>query len=204
MTLYEDLGVSKGADKATIKRAYRKRAQKEHPDKGGDATKFHSLQRAYDVLGDDARRAHYDKHGTDGQLDHRGMLMQRLAALFMHVVESNDVDHVDLVALMKQALVQGKATTQQHINGNVNKIAKYERAKKRLKHKGNEPNVFEQMLDGQIAMLTRNNELNKAEIENTEEMLRIVSEYQYHANSSGVRGAMQMQDVIHAMQQTYR
>ena len=50
MDYYEALGVSKDADSATIKKAYRKLASKHHPDKGGDAEKFKEIQTAYDTL----------------------------------------------------------------------------------------------------------------------------------------------------------
>lgn len=35
-----------------------------HPDKGGDATAFAAIQRAYDVLSDAEKRARYDATGT--------------------------------------------------------------------------------------------------------------------------------------------
>ena len=37
MTHYDTLGVPKDADAATIKRAFKKKAAKAHPDRGGDS-----------------------------------------------------------------------------------------------------------------------------------------------------------------------
>jgi molecular chaperone DnaJ len=61
---YAALGVSKDADAAAIKKAYRKLAQELHPDKNpGNAeaeTRFKEVSEAYDVLSDTKRRAEYD------------------------------------------------------------------------------------------------------------------------------------------------
>ncbi|MBU6323200.1 MAG: molecular chaperone DnaJ [Patescibacteria group bacterium] len=60
---YETLGVDKKASKDDIKKAFRKLAQKYHPDKGGDEAKFKEITEAYSVLGDDKRRREYDTYG---------------------------------------------------------------------------------------------------------------------------------------------
>lgn len=183
MSLYDELGVPKSADRATIKRAYRKKAQKLHPDRsGGDVNKFHAIQKAYDVLYDDARRAHYDAHGTDGTQDRQGDLVRRLAALFMQLIEQNDVDHANIIILMKQAMLNGKNQTQQEIKVQEQKIAKYERAKKRLTKKGDGDNLFVQLLDGQISIMRRGLELGKTELTNVDDMVKILEDYQYHTN----------------------
>lgn len=183
MTFYDDLGVAKNADKATIKRTYRKRAQKEHPDKGGNAEKFHQIQRAYDVLGDDARRAHYDAYGVDGQRDQQNVIAQRLAALLMHLVESVDVDHIDLIGAMRDALVKGRQTTLAAIQVQEAKIKKYERAAKRMKRKVSGANVFAQMIEGQISIFKRGVELGKAELKTVEEMQEMLKDYQYQVDA---------------------
>lgn len=57
---YKTLGVERTASQDEIKRAYRKLASQHHPDKGGDKTKFQEVQAAYDVLGDEQKRAEYN------------------------------------------------------------------------------------------------------------------------------------------------
>lgn len=66
---YEVLGVPRNADAATMKRAYRKLAMEFHPDrnKAPDAAdKFKEINRAYEVLSDDEKRARYDRFGAAG------------------------------------------------------------------------------------------------------------------------------------------
>lgn len=66
---YELLGVDKGADASTIKRAYRKRARELHPDVSDEPDaeeQFRRVTEAYEVLSDDERRATYDRFGEAG------------------------------------------------------------------------------------------------------------------------------------------
>ena len=60
---YEVLGVDKKATKDDIKKAFRKLAQKHHPDKGGDESKFKEITEAYATLADEKRRREYDSYG---------------------------------------------------------------------------------------------------------------------------------------------
>ena len=64
---YEILGVSKDASAAEIKKAYRKMALKYHPDKNpGDSSAedmFKKSAEAYEVLGNQEKRAKYDRFG---------------------------------------------------------------------------------------------------------------------------------------------
>ena len=67
---YEVLGVSKDADEAAIKKAYRQLAKKYHPDVNpGDKDaeeKFKEVNEAYQTLSDPQKRASYDQFGPDG------------------------------------------------------------------------------------------------------------------------------------------
>ena len=64
---YEVLGVDRGADDATLKKAYRKLAKKYHPDMNpGDKeaeAKFKEATEAYGVLSDPDKRRQYDQFG---------------------------------------------------------------------------------------------------------------------------------------------
>jgi molecular chaperone DnaJ len=65
---YAVIGVPKDADKAAIRKAYRKLARTYHPDaNAGDPKaeeKFKEISEAYDVLSDDSRRREYDEART--------------------------------------------------------------------------------------------------------------------------------------------
>lgn len=62
VSYYQVLGVSKDADRDTIKRAFLKLAKITHPDvAGGDERKFKEIAGAWEVLGDAETRARYDR-----------------------------------------------------------------------------------------------------------------------------------------------
>ncbi|SDZ81890.1 curved DNA-binding protein [Desulfuromusa kysingii] len=67
---YSVLGVNRTDDAATIKKAYRKLAQKYHPDKNPGDTKaeekFKQITEAYAVLSDKDKRQQYDQYGDAG------------------------------------------------------------------------------------------------------------------------------------------
>ena len=64
---YDVLGISRSADKSTIKRAYRKLAKKYHPDtNAGNAQaeeKFKEATEAYNVLSNPEKKKLYDQFG---------------------------------------------------------------------------------------------------------------------------------------------
>src|SRR3990167_9242024 len=69
--LYKILGVDKKADVSEIKKAFRKLAQKYHPDVSGkkdpeSEKKFKEINEAYEVLSDSQKRSQYDQFGSVG------------------------------------------------------------------------------------------------------------------------------------------
>ncbi len=69
---YTILGISRSASQSDVKSAYRRLAKKYHPDSNaGNAqaeAKFSQVTQAYEVLGDEAKRAQFD----NGEIDEKG------------------------------------------------------------------------------------------------------------------------------------
>src|ERR1051326_1116525 len=67
---YDILEVQRGSTQDEIKKAYRKAALKDHPDRNPDnkeaEEKFKEAAEAYEVLSDDAKRHRYDQFGHEG------------------------------------------------------------------------------------------------------------------------------------------
>jgi molecular chaperone DnaJ len=55
--------VDKKATNDDVKKAFRKLAQKYHPDKGGSEEKFKEITEAYSILSDEKKRREYDSYG---------------------------------------------------------------------------------------------------------------------------------------------
>ena len=67
---YNLLGVERGADVNSIKKAYRKLAMQYHPDRNKDdkeaEEKFKEISEAYAILSDPQKRRQYDQYGQAG------------------------------------------------------------------------------------------------------------------------------------------
>ncbi|KAF9264925.1 hypothetical protein L218DRAFT_958090 [Marasmius fiardii PR-910] len=70
---YDLLEVSPNASEADLKKAYRKKALRLHPDKGGDPELFKEVTHAYEVLSDPDKRSIYDARGEAGLNEAGGM-----------------------------------------------------------------------------------------------------------------------------------
>ena len=64
---YTLLGIDSSASTDAIRNAYKEKAMKHHPDRGGNQALWTQLQKAYDTLSDLQRRAVYDRTQSDAE-----------------------------------------------------------------------------------------------------------------------------------------
>lgn len=69
---YDLLEVSPDASEQELKKAYRKKALRLHPDKGGDPELFKEVTHAYEILSDSQKRSIYDTRGEAGLSEQGG------------------------------------------------------------------------------------------------------------------------------------
>jgi DnaJ-class molecular chaperone len=181
MNPYDTLGVDKEADDDTIKRAYRKRANKAHPDKdGGDAEVFHQITCAYDLLSDPKRRAHYDKTG-DTTSEHE-RLANDLVLLVHQALEEIDVAKVDLFAHARKMVMNAVAANKTNIEGLSQKIDKLHSAIKRIKRKGTGENAVAIALKHVVKQHENNMQQLIDTIAYQHKLLALLDEYEYQVD----------------------
>lgn len=126
--LYEILGVDKNATPKEIKSAYKDKAKRHHPDKGGDVEAFKKIQQAYDVLSDPLSRKLYDATGKIENIDFEtGMknLFDNYIVPEIIKLEKTSFERVNMVKMI-DALLQDKVMELEDV------IAKNNEVKRRL------------------------------------------------------------------------
>lgn len=143
--LYEALGVGRKATKADIKKAYRRKAKRAHPDAGGDEDGFKTLALAYRTLSDDGRRERYDRTGDTSNPEDKAFRMA--AELLVQVVGQCDVEGEDVVAEAKKWVAGKLADIRQTAERERKQAARFAKAAKRLTVKGDGPNKLSLVLE---------------------------------------------------------
>jgi molecular chaperone DnaJ len=87
---YEILDVPEDASQEQIKKQYRKKAKKYHPDSNSDTAdeeKFKQINKAYDVLSDEEKRKKYDQFGKQGVEGQASRGRRQAASNFQDIFE---------------------------------------------------------------------------------------------------------------------
>lgn len=174
--LYGILGVKKDATFDEIKKAYRKKVKKCHPDYGGDVEEFRRVQEAYSVLSHEERRAAYDLTGkiiSINDLDTQAV--EYLAIKFKQVFDS--LDNKDLliksiVLEVKSQLLAELEKKKKAIKFESERMKLFNILKKRIKTKRKtHRNVAREVLEGEIGYCKNAIVICKQDIKRTRKAL---------------------------------
>lgn len=176
---YSTIGVGKDADEDEIRKAYKSKAQKEHPDKGGDESKFKELQHAYDVLSDSDRRHRYDR-GED--VSKRTSTIEEKATscmmqLFAQQLETTN-DTLDMVLAAKTGIDMRISDLQQQVQKASEYIEKMHHLQKRMHYKGAGRDMFKSLTEQRIDKCHESIEKLMEEGKVLERALVLVNEYE--------------------------
>lgn len=181
MNHYTTLGVPKDADADTIKKAYRSKAAKAHPDRrGGSHQAMVALTRAHETLSDADKRARYDETGEDGpqgpSIDQ--LANQVLCSLFMQLIEKVP-EQTDHVAEATRALVENIASIRQLIEKLDAQAAVINRRIKLLKFKGKGRNVIRDFLEARLTQIPQQKKGAEQQVQVLQRAVEILKQYDW-------------------------
>ena len=86
---YQILGLDMNASADDIKKAYKKLAIQNHPDKGGNEEEFKKINEAYSILSDPEKKRMYDQFGDSGLENGFGGMNMNMNGMNMNDLFSN-------------------------------------------------------------------------------------------------------------------
>lgn len=178
-SFYDELGVDKYADAGAIERAYRRRAQRAHPDKGGSTEEFHAVQLAYDTLSDEGKRKRYDETGETNEPLPEQQAIQVISNMAIQFVEAADLEHDHMIESIKATVIAQMANSRNEIYKLREKAKRRERAIRRVKHKGQGVNILKTALQANLSGIERAIKTMEKDIALGELVLKMLNDYGY-------------------------
>jgi len=164
MSHYETIGVHETATAEEIKKAYRERSKKLHPDANdGDDKGFAKLAKAYEVLSNPERRKKYDDTGIDTENNEVEQVNSIIAWLTLAFLEhAPSVKTESLTDFIKKQVKEQLNNAKSAITKSEKEIERAENAKNRVVRKELGHNlilsVFENKISEARTAIIRHNE----------------------------------------------
>jgi len=183
---YDVLGVPIDADDRTVKRAYRNKAKKLHPDAGGDRDAFERTVKALAVLTDPLRREKFDRTGriddeqADLGPDHGALTMLGNMLSQMLAGDEDPLQH-DLVAVMREILTKEEHKERDGLTKMDRAVERIHKIKKRFK--GKSAGKFVAMLDWQIMQIEFTKKRQEQIKKDRARALEILADAEFKPNS---------------------
>jgi len=151
--LYDELGVARDATPEDIKKAYRRKSRKHHPDRGGDTAKMSKVNVAYAVLSDPMRRSRYDQTGdeSNGMSSVEAKAKNLIYAIMSDVLNNVTPGRAQIIEQMRQHIKKECGKMKTHITQANAAIKRLEQHRTRLHDDG----LFKNLFDAKEAEIKR-------------------------------------------------
>ena len=196
--LYAVLGVRRDAKPDTIRRAYRKKAAKLHPDRNpGDPAAdaaYKELVDAYEVLSDPARRQRYDETGdpTAPRTTADGEVLSILVPCMIECLQAitagynggpDAVCKKNVLNAMKTSITGAIARQKDQLKAITNGVKALTNAVGRFSRKDAEPNLLDDVVNTKLREVKAEQARCEAEIEKLQRALAHADRYVYRTDS---------------------
>lgn len=179
MNHYETLGVTSDASPEDIKRAFRKKSSKHHPDKpGGNAEAMAAVNAAYECLSDPTRRLGYDQTGRDPA---KGPSLDDVAE---HALQSlirqmlDDARPGNLVHMLNTHITRRIASIKQDMQLNERKVVRLSKQLDRVVRKNSRMSLFNRVVQEQIDRANSEMDQARQQLEVSQRALEILLEHE--------------------------
>lgn len=184
-SFYDVLGVDKEATQEDIKRAFRKKASKAHPDKGGLTDDMVELNKVYKCLSNAQSRLFYDQNGEEPKPDDTAKLAKDLVMdIFMKVLKEkveNDVIGVTRKNIQKQLVeLNGALAKMKEVEDMLNRRKGKVRVKKKKAKQGT-INLWDMLISERLKELSLNRVNVDREITVRSIALKVLDDYEEDA-----------------------
>lgn len=148
---YEVLGVDKGAKPEEVKKAYRRKAERAHPDKGGSDEEMAEVNQAYEVLSNPERRQLYDSTGADRARPFDEEVRNVVLGAF---ADGLNKDAPDCLAHARDLIEKQRRQIEAARREAVNAQKKYAARREKISTKG-DVNLFHLIIDRQLEQIAQ-------------------------------------------------
>jgi len=170
---YKTLGVPPDADRATIKKAYRRKAKEHHNDRtGGDDKKMAEIKVAYAVVSDPARRSAYDAGVDPSEVDQVKTILHNIITSWL------GSNNPDFVSFARDFVKQARRRMKEAESACARTLKQLAGKRKAAKFKGKGANMLELVIGHKELELEEKLRAIKAEMEVSNQVMERIDEYE--------------------------
>jgi curved DNA-binding protein CbpA len=193
---YDFLEIDSNATQEEIKKAYRKKAVKLHPDKGGNEKDFSLLNEAYQVLSDEEARRIYDATGKSihNPIEIEEEANSLLVGVFDQTLDYEPEDFkYGLLDYIKEDIESRLVARKRDVKILEKAMSKLERMLNKIKRKTKDEeggNIFNQHIKSKIKTKQQDLSLAHLDIKIIKESLRLLDDYECEKDKSTLFGRL--------------